>query len=74
MRSEIEVRVQIVRRMDEMVRNFNDEELIMTWLMLGCPDESTEEDYEWFAEDEQEYLDLIKLFSRLFHLEKGDRF
>lgn len=69
MRSEIEVRLQIVKKMDEVVRNFNDEELIMTWLMVGCPDASTEEDYLWFAEDEQEYLDLVKLFGKLFHLE-----
>lgn len=60
-----EERLAKVKEMDEIVRNFDDEENIEVWLMLGCPDESSEEDYEWFAEDEEEFNELVKLFNKL---------
>ena len=46
-----EERLNEVKRMDDEVRNFNDEDLIMRWLMVGVPDEASEDDYEWFAND-----------------------
>lgn len=64
----LEERKQAVRDMDEAVRNFDDEENIEVWLMYGVPDhcdEIDEDDVEWFAEDEEEFNDLIKLYKRL---------
>ncbi len=60
-----EERLNEVKRMDNEVRNFNDEDLIMRWLMVGVPDEASEDDYEWFASDLVEYHDLCALFYRL---------
>lgn len=66
-----EERLAEVKRMDEDVRNFNDEELIEPWLMCGVPDGACEEDYEWFAEDEDEFQDLVALYNRLVRLENA---
>lgn len=58
-------KIALVKRMDKIVTSLNDEELIESWLIGGCPDCSTEEDYKWFAEDEEEFLDLVSLFTRI---------
>lgn len=58
-------RLALVKKMDGIITMLNDEELIEGWLMYGCPDESTDEDYEWFAEDGEEFLDLVNLFIKI---------
>lgn len=60
-----EERIEKVKEMHEEVMNFNDEELIMTWLTVGVPDCPTEEDFEWFADDLEEYKELVELFENL---------
>lgn len=60
-----EERLNEVKRMDDEVRNFNDEDLIMRWLMVGVPDEASEDDYEWFANDLVEFHELCALYHRL---------
>lgn len=55
----------LVKRMDEVITSLNNEELIESWLVNGCPDCSTEEDYEWFAENGDEFLDLVNLFIKI---------
>lgn len=60
-----EKRKALVKRMDSIIISLNDEELIERWLLNGCPDCSTEEDYEWFAENPMEILDLVGLFTKI---------
>lgn len=67
-----ESRKNTVRAMDEIVRNFNDEDIIMTWLSVGVPDDADDDDYAWFAENDDEFADLVKLFFRLFRREYRD--
>lgn len=62
---EYDKRKALVKRMDNIITSLNDEELIESWLMCGCPDESTDEDYEWFAENTDEFLDLVTLFTKI---------
>lgn len=64
-----ESRQLYVEAMDYSVHQFDDEELIMTWLMLGCPDCSTEEDYNYFATDEEAFNELTELYLRLKKLD-----
>lgn len=59
-------RVRQVSRMDHIICNeISDERAWATWIMVGCPDGSTIDDYRWFAENEQEYSDLVDLFNKL---------
>ena len=60
-----EERLNEVKRMDDEVRNFNDEDLIMRWLMVGVPDGASEDDYEWFANDLVEFHELCALYYTL---------
>ena len=60
-----EERLNEVKRMDNEVRNFNDEDLIMRWLMVGVPDAASEDDYEWFANDLVEFHELCALYYTL---------
>lgn len=60
-------RIALVKEMDAIARSLNDEDLIDIWLMNGCPDESTDEDYEYIATNLEEFKDIVKLFSRLMN-------
>ena len=59
-----EDKIAHVNKMDELVRNMNDETAVMWWLEEGIPDhiaEIDEDDIEYFIEDEN-YNELVGLF------------
>ena len=43
----------------------NDEDLQDEWLTMGVPDEPSEEDFEFIAEDPQEFAEVVHLFGKL---------
>lgn len=43
----------------------NDENLQDEWLTLGVPDEPSEKDLEFIAEDPQEFAEVTHLFGKL---------
>ena len=59
-----EQRLENVELMHETMLCMNNENAYMTWIwtMPDCP---TAEDFEWFAEDVDEYNDLYKTFFRI---------
>ena len=61
----MERRITVLKAMDEAVRGMNDEYAMDSWLMVGVPDEASEEDYEFIAENHEEYMDIAKLFARI---------
>lgn len=62
----IKTRIAILETMHEFVINkFNDEENIMEWLTYGVPDCPNESDYEFIAEDEENFNETVDLFQRL---------
>ena len=54
-----------VKRMNEEIINLGDELYWLDWITLGVPDEATEEDFEWYADDLEEYELLKKLFNAI---------
>jgi len=58
-------RVEVLQAMDYAVRYMNDEDAMEPWLMCGVPDEASVEDYEFIAENHEEFIDVVKLFARL---------
>ena len=65
---DIHERLQLVRAMDLIVRNLNDEEMMEAWLMCGVADgdikEDTPDEYlEYYAEDDT-FASLMALFCR----------
>jgi hypothetical protein len=57
-------RLEAVKLMHETMICMNNENAYFTWIwtMPDCP---TEEDFEWFADDEYQYNDLYGTFLRL---------
>lgn len=67
------VRIALLQQMHLTVTNeFDDEENIMTWLMLGVPDCPSEDDFEFIAEDDESYNETVVLFNKLCKLEGID--
>lgn len=61
-------RAAVVRAMDLLCRSINDEEVFYPWPMVGVADgditpETTDEDLEWYCEDEN-FAELMWYFLR----------
>lgn len=61
----MESRITALKAMDNAVRGMNDEYAMDSWLMVGVPDEASEDDYEFIAENHEEYIDVVKVFARI---------
>ena len=56
-------RIDHVRKMHELVCNMNNEGAYEWWASEGVPDcPNDPDDFEWFAEDDENYEELIGLF------------
>lgn len=66
----VATRKRLVEEMHTYIIEMGDEKIWMNWITLGVPDCPTEEDFEWFAENDDEWEDLCKLFGKL--TEEGD--
>ena len=67
-----EARVAQLKAMHELMRNANDEEIYMSWIVMGVPDEPDAEDFEYIAMNDELYNDSFDTFIRLIHYE-GNR-
>lgn len=62
-------RIQMVRSMDMIIRNLNDESYLEPWLMVGVEDHNgdlTEDELEYYCEDTT-FADLMRLFCRIMN-------
>ena len=59
------IRVEQLKAMHSLMQNANDEEIYMSWITLGVPDEPIEEDFESIAENDEYYNDCFDLFTGL---------
>lgn len=68
--SRIKERVKMVRAMETICRNINDEEVLMGWLVSGVADEDITPDTtdefiaEQYCEDEEDFAELMDTFLR----------
>lgn len=60
-----ELRIKLLKQMDEAIHNTGDEFIIMPWLSCGVPDGATQADFEDIAEDEELWTDCCKLVGKL---------
>lgn len=68
---EFEKRLAMVRLMHETITDMNNEYAYMKWIyeMPDCP---SEEDFVWFAEDQDRYMELYNCFWNLINRYKKD--
>ena len=58
-------RVAQLKAMHELMHYANDEEIYMTWIVTGVPDEPSEDDFEYIALDDRLYNECFDLFIKL---------
>lgn len=61
----ITARKNLVKQMHQYIIDMGDESIYDTWIMVGVPDCPCEDDFQWFAENDDEWVDLCKLFGKL---------
>ena len=73
MAKDFDNRVENIKLMHETMLCMNNEDAYDTWIwtMPDCP---TEEDFAWFAEDEDEYNELYGTFFRILNRYINDGF
>ena len=58
-------RVNLLKEMHQHILNLDDEEKYYTWITYGVPDEPTEEDYRFIADNDDLWDDIHTLFMNL---------
>lgn len=66
-----EARLSDIKIMHEIMLSMNNEDAYFSWIYT-MPDEPTQEDFEDFASDENDYLDLCNTFARIYNRYKKD--
>ena len=61
----IQARIKMLKEMNKYIIEMGDEEIWMDWIAFGVPDEPSEDDYEFIAENDYEWNDVCSLFGRL---------
>lgn len=68
MQCELSTRISILRKMHEVaVNDGGDEENYMEWITYGVPDEPSDDDFRYIAMNDDEYLETVELFNRLYN-------
>ena len=60
-----ETRVKLLHNMNDYILQLGDETLIGAWFITGIPDCPDEEDFKFFATDDDEWVYICRLFGRL---------
>lgn len=61
----VKARKELLKQMNQYIIDLGDEEIWIDWIMVGVPDEPCEEDYQFIAENDNEWVDICKLFGQL---------
>lgn len=61
----IQLRKKLLKEMNKYIIEMGDEEIWMDWITLGVPDAPSEDDYDFIAENDDEWNDVCGLFGRL---------
>lgn len=65
-RDDIEcTRFRLLRDMHRYIITLGDEEIYESWIMAGVPDEPSDEDFDWIASNDDEWIEVCGLFGRL---------
>lgn len=65
MKEIIELRVKILKEMNEYIFNeIGDEDITDYWLMYGMPDDSEDDDFLMVAEDEEGWVHVVTAFHK----------
>ena len=60
-----QARIELLKQMNQYIIDLSDEEVWLEWITEGVPDEASEDDYDFIASNEDEWLDTVKIFANL---------
>lgn len=62
---EMVLRMNILGGMNAFVTDLGDEDILENWITYGVPDETTEEDLQLIAEDDECFADVCECFAKI---------
>ena len=63
--SDLELKIKILKEMNNhIIEEIGDDEITDYWLTYGVPDEASEDDYQFIAENWDCWSDTLKTFTR----------
>ena len=72
METKKEARIKGLKLMNQKILDTGDEMIYDRWFMCGIPDGVTEDDYEFIAESDSEFRDVVNLYHRIMDdIEEG---
>ena len=63
----LESRIAALKLCHEEIINLGDEEAYEWWIVMGVPDEPSEDDFEYIARNDEEYEDTLKLYKKIMY-------
>ena len=61
----VELRINFLWDFHKYIIELGDEEIYLAWIEEGVPDEPDEDIMREIAEDDEQWVDVVKVFSRL---------
>ena len=61
----IELRIKFLWDFHNYIIELGDEDIYLAWIKEGVPDEPDDDIMKWIAEDDEQWVDTVKTFSRL---------
>ena len=69
----VKIRIKLAKQMNNYIINLGDEDIWWDWIQLGIPDAPQEDDFEFFAENDDDWIELCSLFEQLTRKERGEQ-
>ena len=61
----VELRIKFLWDFHNYIIELGDEDIYLAWIEEGVPDEPDDDIMKWIAEDDEQWIDTVKTFSRL---------
>lgn len=64
----VEERTEIIKGMNDKILETGDEEMFYDWFTYGVPDNPTEEDFVFIAEDLDLWREVVAVFCKIYKI------
>ena len=68
------IKVKLLKEMHNYIIEMGDEDIYETWIAICVPDEPTEDDFEYIAENDEEWVYVCKEFGKLVEIDLKENY
>lgn len=61
----VNIRIKLLKDMHQYIIEIGDEDIYMDWVTIAVPDEPCEADFQFIAEEDENWIECCSLFGRL---------